>query len=119
VSAGVDPKRVDPTISAILGELEKMRAGIPEQELRKAKELIKGRLQLRMEDTRAVASWLGTQELLRDEILTVDTALDVIERVTLDDVNRVADELLRPERMSLAVVGPYRSEARFAKLMAG
>ena len=119
VSAGVDPKRVEPTIRAVLNELEKMRAGIPEAELRKAKELIKGRLQLRMEDTRAVASWLGTQELLRDEILTVDNALDIIERVTIEDVNRVADELLRPERMSLAVVGPYRSETRFAKLMAG
>jgi len=118
VSAGVDPKRVEPTIAAVLSELKKMHAGVPEPELRKAKELIKGRLQLRMEDTRAVASWLGTQELLRDEILTVDNALDIIERVTVEDVNRVAEELLRPERMSLAVVGPYRSEARFAKLMA-
>ena len=118
VSAGVDPKRAEHTVSAILGELQKARVGVPEAELRKAKELIKGRLQLRMEDTRSVASWLGTQELLRNEILTVDDVLDVIERVTIEDVNRVADELLRPERMSLAVVGPYRSQARFAKLMA-
>ena len=118
VSAGVDPKRVDPTIAAMLGELAKLRNGVPERELRKAKELIKGRLQLRMEDTRAVTSWLGTQELLRDEILTVDEVLDVIERVTLDDLGRVANDLLVPERMSVAVVGPYRSEARFAKLLA-
>jgi predicted Zn-dependent peptidase len=118
VSAGVDPKRVEPTIAAVLRELDKMRQGVPDAELRKAKELIKGRLQLRMEDTRAVASWLGTQELLRNEILTVDDALDVIERVSIRDVNRVADELLRPDRMSLAVVGPYRSERRFTKLMA-
>ncbi|MFN8632568.1 MAG: pitrilysin family protein [Chloroflexota bacterium] len=117
VSAGVDPKRVDPTIEAILSELAKMRQGVPDTELRKAKDLIKGRLQLRMEDTRAVSSWLGTQELLRNEILTVDDALDVIENVSLTDVNRVADELLRPERMSLAIVGPYRSQARFGKLM--
>jgi len=119
VSAGVDPKRAVDTVSAILGELDKVRAGVPESELRKAKELIKGRLQLRMEDTRSVASWLGTQELLRDEILTVDDVLDVIERVSLEDVNRVAETLLRRERMSLAIVGPYRSETRFAKLMAG
>jgi len=118
VSAGVDPKRIDPTISAILGELRRLREGIPEKELRKSKELIKGRLQLRMEDTRAVSSWLGTQELLRDEILTVDQILDVIERVTLEDLDRVADGLLLPERMSVAVVGPYRSEARFVKLLA-
>jgi predicted Zn-dependent peptidase len=119
VSAGVDPKRIDPTITAILGELRRLREGVPEKELRKAKELIKGRLQLRMEDTRAVTSWLGTQELLRDEVLTVDEVLDVIERVTLDDLARVADTLLLPERISVAVVGPYRTEARFAKLLAG
>lgn len=119
VSAGVDPKRVEPTIVAVLRELERMRAGMPETELRKAKELIKGRLQLRMEDTRAVTSWIGTQELLRNEILTVDEVVDIIEAVRLDDVNRVAGELLRPEQMSLAVVGPYRSEARFQKLMVG
>lgn len=119
VSAGVDPKRVEPTVAAILRELARLREGVPEAELRKAKELIKGRLQLRMEDTRAVASWLGTQELLRNEILTVDEVLDVIERVTLDDLARVADELLVPERMSLAVVGPFRSESRFEKLLAG
>ena len=119
VSAGVDPKRVDPTITAILGELRKVHEGLAGTEIRKAKELIKGRLQLRMEDTRAVTSWLGTQELLRDEILTVDEVIDLIEAVKLDDVNRVADALLKPERMSLAVVGPYRGEARFKKLMAG
>lgn len=119
VSAGVDPKRVEPTIQAILSELRKLRDGVPEAELRKAKELIKGRLQLRMEDTRAVSSWLGTQELLRNEILTVDQALEIIEAVSESDVNRVADHLLRPERMSLAVVGPYRSDARFTRLMAG
>ena len=96
-----------------------MRAGVPETEVRKAKELIKGRLQLRMEDTRAVSSWLGSQELLRNTILTVDEALDIIENVSVDDVNRVADDLLQPERMSLAVVGPYRSEAKFTKLMVG
>jgi predicted Zn-dependent peptidase len=118
VSAGVDPKRVDPTIVAVLRELERMREGLPEVEVRKAKELIKGRLQLRMEDTRAVTSWLGTQELLRNQILTVDGVIDIIEGVRIEDVNRVADELLRPECMSLAVVGPYRGETRFQKLMA-
>jgi predicted Zn-dependent peptidase len=117
VSAGVDPKRVEPTIFAILRELGRLREGVPDREITKAKELIKGRLQLRMEDTRAVTSWLGTQELLRDEILNVDQVLDVIERVSADDLGRVANDLLKPELMSLAVVGPYRSEARFAKLL--
>ena len=118
VSAGVDPKRVDPTIRAIRAELGRMDEGVPEAELRKAKEFIKGRIQLRMEDTRAVSSWLGAQELLRNEVLTVDQILAAIEAVTEDDLRRVARDLLSPERMHLAIVGPYRGEARFEKLLA-
>ena len=117
VSAGVDPKRVDPTVRAIRAELARMDEGVPEAELRKAKEFIKGRIQLRMEDTRAVSSWLGAQELLRDEVLTVDQILASVEAVTEDDLRRVARDLLRPERMHLAIVGPYKSEARFEKLL--
>jgi predicted Zn-dependent peptidase len=118
ISAGVDPKRVDPTIRAIRAELTRLDEGIPEAELRKAKEFIKGRIQLRMEDTRAVSSWLGAQELLRNEILTVDEILAAIEGVRADDLLRVACDLIRPERMHLAIVGPYKSEARFEKLLA-
>ncbi|MCC6173760.1 MAG: insulinase family protein [Chloroflexi bacterium] len=117
VSAGVDPKRIEPTIEAAVRELQRICEPVPQSELRKAKEFIKGRLQLRMEDTRAVASWLGGQELLRDEILTVDEILEQIERVSVDDLCRVAEDVIRPARMSVAVVGPYRSEARFAKLL--
>ena len=58
-----------------------MADGVPDKELTKAKEFIKGRLQLRMEDTRAVASWLGGQELLRREILTVDEVLAIVDGV--------------------------------------
>ena len=63
----------------MLEELDRLKEGIPEEEVTKSREFIKGRLQLRIEDTRAVASWLGGQELLRDEILTFDDVLDIID----------------------------------------
>lgn len=121
VSAGVDPKRIDEAVRAILAELDKMaEAPVPDRELTKAKEFIKGRLQLRMEDTRAVSSWLGGQELLRREIHTVDEILDLIDRVSADDVQRMAQSLFGSRRFKLAVVGPYKEkdEARFQKLLA-
>ncbi len=117
IGVGVDPKRVEPTVKAILSELTRLNGGVPEPELRKAKEFIKGRTQLRMEDTRAVSSWLGGQELLRGEILTVDEILDAIERVTADDLLRLSRDLFTPERMHLAVVGPYKSERRFTRML--
>ncbi|MBV9356288.1 MAG: insulinase family protein, partial [Chloroflexi bacterium] len=118
VNAGVDPSKVDEALRATIGELVKMADRVPERELAKAKEFIKGRLQLRMEDTRAVASWLGGQELLWREILTVDDVLKIVDDVSADHLQRVAQELWRPESLRLAVVGPFRSATRFEKLLA-
>lgn len=118
VNAGVDPRNVDEALRATIAELLKMVDRVPDKELVKAKEFIKGRLQLRMEDTRAVASWLGGQELLRREILTVDEVLAVVDGVGAHDLQRVAAELWRPDAFRLAVVGPFRSGARFEKLLA-
>ncbi|TME27664.1 MAG: insulinase family protein, partial [Chloroflexi bacterium] len=118
VNAGVDPSKLDEALRATIEELLKMGDRVPEKELTKAKEFIKGRLQLRMEDTRAVASWLGGQELLRREILTVDEVLQIVDDVSAESLQRVARELWRPEAFRLAVVGPFRSETRFQKLLA-
>lgn len=118
VNAGVDPSKLDEALRAVIDELLKMFDGVPEKELAKAKEFIKGRLQLRMEDTRAVASWLGGQELLRREILTVDEVLKIVDDVSAESLQRVARELFATDAYRLAVVGPFRSETRFQKLLA-
>ena len=113
VSASVEPKRSLETIRVAVAELLRASQPVPEAELRKAREYIKGRLQLRLEDTGAVASWLGRQELLRNEILTADEVLEALDQVTAEDLQRVAADLFRPEQLRVAVVGPFRSEARF------
>ena len=64
VYAGVDPSKTAEAVQALLEELARLRDGVSREELLKAKELSKGRLLLRLEDTRAVSSWLGGQELL-------------------------------------------------------
>ena len=55
IYAGVDPKNLATAIKAILEELQRLKEEVPEPELSKAKELCKGRLLLRMEDSRSVA----------------------------------------------------------------
>lgn len=120
IYAGVDPAKVDEALVAIIGELKRVCAeGIGEAELHKVRELLKGRLLLRMEDTRAVSGWFGGQELLRRSIRTVDEAVAEVDAVTMDDVRRVANDILRPDVYHLAVVGPYRSTARFERLLRG
>lgn len=117
VFAAVDTKRAAQTIQAILGELARLREGIPDEELHRAKESMKGRLLLRLEDSRAVSSWTGAQELLRNHIMTVQEAVQLVDSVTAEDVKRVASTLFVTEKLNLAMVGPYRSEDRFAKLL--
>jgi predicted Zn-dependent peptidase len=117
VYAGVEPTAVREAVSAILEQLAIAKDGFPEAELRKAKELTKGRLLLRMEDTRSVSGWLGAQELLTGEVRTVDEVVDLVEAVTVDDLQRVARDVFRTETLNLAIVGPFRSEKRFLPLL--
>jgi len=91
------------------------RDGVTEAELARSKEYWKGRTLLRLEDTRAVTSWLGSQELLLDRIHEVDDVVSQVESVTAEEVRAVTDRVFGQSRMSLAVIGPYRSQRRFLK----
>jgi predicted Zn-dependent peptidase len=109
VSAGVDPDHLADALGAILQELARMRdEPVPEPELQKAKSYLAGGLELRMDETRHLASWFGSQEALHDRVLTLDDALAEIEAVTTGDLRRLASELFRDDRLRLAVVAPPR-----------
>ena len=118
IFTGVDPKNATKALQVIFGELERLASGGPDSdELVKARELSKGRLLLRLEDTRAVAGWIGAQELLLDRVRTVDDAVAEIESVTLEDLQRLARQILDLRHLHLAIVGPFRSDKRFAALL--
>ena len=117
VYAGVDPANAVESVKAILEQLVLLRDGVAGEEVAKAKELSKGRLLLRMEDTRNVSGWLGGQEILAGRIRTPDQMVAILEALTPEDLSRVAASLLRTDQLSLAVVGPFRSDKRFAALL--
>ena len=117
VYAGCDPDNALVTIEAVLEENRKLLAGIPAAELAKAREMAKGRIQLRMEDTRSVAGWLGSQELLLGRIETVDEVVARIDAVTMDELMDVAHRVLAPEQATLALVGPFESDEPFARAL--
>ena len=106
VYCGVEPQKTNDAVRTIVQEFKGMHEEPSEQELNKAREYSKGGLLLRMEDTRAVASWLGAQELLQDRVLTVDEVVGLLDAVETSDVVRVANQLLDDEKIRLAVVGP-------------
>ena len=110
VSAGVETKNLPVAIEAILKELSQLREVIPESELNKAKEFSKGHLLLRMEDSRNVAGWLGGQEILTGRILSVDEVVSIIDAITAEELQQIAQELLVGTQLRLAVVGPVKTD---------
>ena len=106
VYCGVEPGKTNEAVKTIVQEFQGMHQLPSEQELNKAREYSKGRLLLRMEDTRAVASWLGAQELLQDSVRTPDEVVGLLDAVEPSDIARVANNFLDDEKMRLAVVGP-------------
>ncbi|MBF8289608.1 MAG: Insulinase family protein [Chloroflexi bacterium] len=109
VSAGVDPARLPAALDAILVELARLRDDpVPAAELAKTKAYLAGGLELRMDETRHLASWVGGQEALHDRVLTLDEALAAVDAVSSADVHRLAGTLISDELLRLSVVAPAR-----------
>ena len=117
VYAGVESKNLPVTIKAILEQLALLKEPIPEYELSKAKELSKGRMLLRMEDSRSIASWTGGQELLTNRILTIEEVIAIIDAITATELKDLAEELLVSNQLRLAVVGPVADEEPLEDLL--
>lgn len=117
VYAGVEPKNLATTIKAILEQLSRLKEAVPESELTKVKELSKGHLLLRMEDSRNVAGWMGGQEILTGHILGVEQVESIIDAITAEELNQLAQELIVDNQLRLAVVGPITSGEPLAELL--
>jgi len=118
VAASVDPTNLNKAIKAIIQQLHLLKEEIPEAEMRKAREISKGRLMLRMEDSRNVAGWLGGQEMLTGSILSVEEVEAIIDNIQVSDLQRIARELIQTEKMRLVVVGPVKNANALKKMLA-
>lgn len=117
IYAGVEPKNLAVAVQAILGQLSGLKETISESELVKAKELSKGRLFLQMENSRNVAGWIGAQEILTGRILSVDQVISIVDAITTDEVQQLAQELMLGSQLRLAVVGPTSSREPLEELL--
>jgi predicted Zn-dependent peptidase len=108
VYAGVDSERASHAIRAVLTELDRLRQEpVPEAELDKARQYLKGRLVLGLEDSSAVSGWYGRQALLLNETLTPEEVLAAYDEVTAQDMQRLAQTLFTGDQVFMAAVGPF------------
>jgi predicted Zn-dependent peptidase len=118
VQAGVEIKKIEEAIKVTLAELKKLATDeVSSQELKKAKEYIKGKLILELEDSREVASLFGSQALLEKEIKTPQEIMKEIDKVEASDVQKVASDIFKDSGLNLAIIGPYKDEGKFDKIL--
>lgn len=118
VHAGFDPEDAERVVGAILEQLDRISTDpVSPDELERARAYTRGRLELRMEDSGAVAGWIGSGETLLPRILSVDEVIERLEAVTIEDLLRVARRHIAPSQARLAVLGPFRSRSRFERAL--
>ncbi len=116
--AGIPHKNVKEVISLILREYKNIREKkIPQAEFQKAKDYLKGNMTLSLELSDTQASFYASQELLTGKILTPEERSAKIDEVTVNDIQKVAQDIFKPEKLNLAVIGPFKNGSKFEKML--
>ncbi|MEX2052205.1 MAG: pitrilysin family protein, partial [Candidatus Paceibacterota bacterium] len=102
ISAGVDNKRIEEVLAAVIEECRKIKnERIGEDELEKVKECLIGNMKLSLESSDDIANFYGGQELLKREIKYSNDKAKQIRAVTADDIAKLANEIFKDEKLNL------------------
>ncbi len=117
--AGVDINRIDDAISTIAAQLRTIaKDAVPEDELEKGKSFAKGRFVLQLETSQGLIMFGLRREVLESRTPDPQEVLAELDKVTGEDVQRVARDLIERRGLNLAVIGPFDDSERFERLLA-
>ncbi len=118
ISAGVDHKKIETVITAVLAECRRLRDElVPEKELQKAKDHMIGNLILGLETADDLGSFYGGQEILTKKLLPPERVIDRIKATSAAEVRAAARAIFTNKGLNLAVIGPYKNSATFKKIL--
>lgn len=120
VTTGVGNERAFEAVEVIMEEFRKLRdEEISEKELKKAKEFIAGHVATGLETSDDLADYFGFQELMHEEIVKPAEKIKKVKEVTAKDIQKVLKQIMKPENLNLAMIGPYdkKDEEKFKKLL--
>jgi predicted Zn-dependent peptidase len=116
--AGVDLARIDDAIGVIVEQFRRMaEEPVPSDEMEKARSLAKGRFVLHTESPQGLVMFGLRREVLEGRAMEPEEMLKKIDAVTVEDVQRVAQDLIESKALHLAVIGPFEDDERFLKLL--
>ncbi|MGC9031488.1 MAG: M16 family metallopeptidase [Minisyncoccia bacterium] len=108
-SLGVPHEKVKEVIKLILKEYKNVKDGkILPEEIKMAKEYLKGNLTLSLDNSESEARFYAFQEFLTDKILTPDQLKKEIDNIATEDIKKVAKEIFKKENLNLAIIGPQK-----------
>lgn len=117
-SAGIKLEKIEEGLKVIKDELEATTTTpVTIDEMKKAKEMLRGRLALRSESTNFLAEHFGVQFILDRELMSFDQYLKNIDAVTVEEVLAVAKDLFQKEKYNLQLIGPFKSTTKFEKII--
>ncbi|MBI2636096.1 insulinase family protein [Candidatus Peregrinibacteria bacterium] len=117
--AGVDQSRLHEAITAIRREYEACSSGgVTDAEVRRAKDYLKGKIMLSLEDSEERAHFYGKQQLLYPKTRTIVGYFGEIEKVTKAQVNDLAKQILKTDELRLVVIGKEESAGKLEALLA-
>jgi predicted Zn-dependent peptidase len=118
VAAGVDHKKTEAVIEAILEEMDRLsKDKVRPDELERAKNHLSGRLLLGLETSDSLALYYGSQEILKTPIYTPRELLRKVEAVTSGEILSLAKHIFKDNKLNLAAIGPYKNDSRFQKIL--
>jgi predicted Zn-dependent peptidase len=117
IDSGVSKDDVVEAVDVICNELVKIKRNLEIKEIQEAKELVKGRLNMRLEDSRSIASFLGFQQLIKKKIQAYEEIADLLDSVTLEEINSVLEDIFKPDNFVLSIVGPVKDTDIFQDKM--
>ncbi|MBO8128827.1 MAG: insulinase family protein [Peptococcaceae bacterium] len=108
IYAGLSPRNAEEVLNLTLAEVKTIcDQGIPEEELSRAKNQIKGNFLLSLEGVNTRMSRLGKSELYLNQVLSPDEIVHRLEQVTSEDIKMLARVLFVKDGLCLASIGPW------------
>lgn len=109
VHAGIDNKKVIPSIELILSELKKTKEElVSADEFKRAKEFYLGQLKLALEDTLDNMLWIGESTAAIDKTRTLEDFIKEVNKVKREDLRSVARHIFQDKKLNLSLIGPIK-----------
>ena len=105
IDAGIAPENTEETFKVIIEEIKKVKNDLSKDEVESSKELIRGRMMMRYEDSRAIAMNYGIQHLLNNKIVSIKESLEMLKKVSLKDIIDAYEYIFNNSTVIASVAG--------------